>query len=157
MWVIALPVQYTFMAGNTPHQLYMSLGYNLLGEDAIEDSVSPYAPNRFTGDFAQNGDHLSFSFGYSVGQSRNPRDWKLALEYRFLGAASITPNLSDSDFGKNRLNQSGFILNGSFMLSESVRLGATYMSSSSIRDIWESDAADLLETELLQVDLSAKF
>ncbi len=157
MAFVALPVEWKFHYRNTPQQLSAAVGMNLKGDDAILDLRSPYRPTHFSGSLLRDSNNLFFQTAYRIGSNRNARDWMLSLEYRYLGAAAITPNLSDSDFGKNRLNQKGFILSGSYMISDSVKFELTYLSSEAIRSNWRSQVADASDVDLIQVDLSAKF
>lgn len=157
LFVVSLPVDYTFLWNDIPQKLYFTVGYNLQAEDALNRIGGDYRPSLAADDRHLSGQGLFYNFGYRYGATKHFKDWQVALEYRVLQAAAMTPNLTDSDFGKNSLNQQGWILSGAYMISESVRLGATYLRTEAIEDDWVSAAADKDEVDLLQLDLSAKF
>ncbi len=157
MLVVSVPVEFTFLWNDIPQKFAATVGWNLNADQAVNTSGSPYR-SKNAGDseiLDENG--LHYSLKYTAGSPKFFKDWAISFEYRYLEAASLTPNLSDSDFGKNSLNQKGFIVSGAYMLSNSVKFGATLMKSEAIEQNWTSDAADKYEVDLLQIDLSAKF
>src|SRR5690606_24236732 len=138
MAFVALPVEWTFHHRNTPQRLSAAVGMNLKGDDAILDLRSPYRPTHYSGSLLRDSNNLFFQTAYRIRSTRYASDWMLSLEYRFLGAAAITPNLIDSDFGKNRLNQKGFVLSRFYMISDTVKFELTYLSSEAVRSNWRS-------------------
>ncbi len=157
MMAVSLPIEVNFLVGNLPQQLSLTAGYNLHADDAVNDPSSPYRPDDAPPGARFSGDGLFYNVRYMLGGPKYFKEWSLGLEYRYLGNASMTPNLTDSDFGKNRLNQSGFLVYGTYMLSNSVRLTSTYMNSKAIDGDWYSEVADIDDSEILMLDLQAKF
>lgn len=157
LFIVGLPVRYTFLANEIPQTLFGTVGYNLDANDAVNRTDSSYRPSFATAGEKLGDEGLFFNLGYRFGSARHFKDWQFSVEYRYLEAAALTPNLSDSDFAKNSLNQHGWVAGGAYMLSESVRLQATYMSSRAIIQDWASAAAANDQVKLFQFDLSAKF
>jgi len=157
MFVVALPVEYAFLHNEKSHRIWGMAGWNLQGDDAVNTEGSPYRPTNATAGQEFDSNNFFFNLGYTYGKAKYTAEWELGLEYRYVEAASITPNLSDSDFGKNSLNQAGFVISGAYMLTDSIKLGITYMNSSAIDEDWSSVAANKGDVNLFQLDLNAKF
>ena len=157
MFVVALPVEYAFLHNEKSHKIWGMVGWNLKGDDAVNTENSPYRPADAVVGQSFDSNNLFFNVGYTYGKAKYVKEWEVGVEYRYVEAAAITPNLSDSDFGKNSLNQAGFVISGAYMLSDTIKLGATYMNSSAIDENWTSAAANKGDVSLFQLDLSAKF
>ncbi len=157
MFVVALPVEYAFLHNEKSHKVWGMVGWNLNGDDAVNTEGSPYRPSNALAGETFDSNNLFFNVGYTYGKAKYVKDWQMTVEYRHIEAASFTPNLSDSDFGKNSLNQAGFVISGSYMLSDIVKLSATYFKSSAIEDNWASSAANKGDVNIFQLDLNAKF
>ena len=157
MFVVALPVEYAFLHNEKAHKVWAMVGWNLNGDDAVNTDGSPYRPSNAATGETFDSNNFFYNIGYTYGKAKYVKDWEISLEYRHIEAAAITPNLSDSDFGKNSLNQEGFVVSGAYMLSDVIKLGATFMSSSAIEENWSSSAANKGDVNLFQLDLSAKF
>ena len=156
-FAVALPVEYTFLVDEKPHKIWAMYGINLYGDDAVNTEGSPYRPIDANVGQTFDSKNSFFNIGYTYGKAKNIKDWDISIEYRYIEAAAFTPNLSDSDFGKNALNQSGFVISGGYMISDGIKLGATIMHSSQIDDNWESTVAGKGDVDILQIDLNAKF
>jgi len=148
---LGLPVEYRFDAAGSRHKAFATYGVNLQGDDLIGDPNSPFHPAAgSTGSASRN---QLFLAGYQVGLA----SWLFGLEYRYLEAASFTPNLSDSDFAKNHLNQSGFVIQSRYAFTDFLSGTLSYKFSDRIDDDFVSPVADVSETRILQLDLSSKF
>ena len=156
-FAVAVPMEYTFLANEKPQTIWAMFGVNLYGDDAVNTEGSPYRPSNAEVGETFDSKNRFFNVGYTYGKTKTIKDWSVSLEYRYIEAAAFTPNLSDSDFGKNTLNQAGFVLSGGYMVSDSIKLGATIMHSSQIDDDWASTVAGKGDVDLLQIDLNAKF
>jgi hypothetical protein len=156
-FAIAVPIEYTFLLNEKPQKLWAMFGFNLYGDDAVNEAGSPYRPSNAAAGETFDSKNRFFNIGYTYGKAKTIKDWDVSIEYRYVEAAAFSPNLNDSDFGKNTLNQAGFILSGGYMISDSVKLGATYMHSSQIDKDWISPVAGKGDVNLLQIDFNAKF
>jgi len=150
--VIALPFSYSFKTGGVSSKLYGTWGVNLQGDDAINNPDSPY----YTG-VERSSRNQFFNVGYQYGKAKKAGSWQAAVEYRFLEAASYTPNLSDSDFGKNELNMQGVVAAAKYAITNNIMAGATMILADDIDDTLKSDVSDLGKANILQLDLMVKF
>lgn len=156
-FVLAVPVEYTFLLNEKPQKIWAMAGVNIDGKDAVNTEGSPYRPNNAVPGETFDSNNRFFNIGYTYGKAKNIKDWDASIEYRYIEAAAYSPNISDSDFAKNSLNQAGFIASASYMVSDSVKLKATYFMSDAIDSDWSSNAATKGKVNLLQIDLNAKF
>lgn len=151
--VLALPLEYAFKSPDGVGQkLFGTLGVNLSAGDAVRDSGGPYYSPASTGD-----QDLFYNLGYQYGSAKAAGTWQAGLEYRYLEGASYTPNLSDSDFGKNSLNHRGFLLSYKYAVTDFFAAGVTYMDSERIDDRYAAPVVAKDEVRLLQVDAAVKF
>lgn len=151
--VVALPFEYAFKGANgTPHSVYGAIGSNLKGDDAVQDVGSPYYSP-----VDADGQSLFGNIGYTYGAAKKAGQWQAGIEYRYIGGASYTPNLSDSDFAKNSLNHAGFLLSYQYAITEYFKAGLTYMDSETIDDDYAADVVANRKTKLLQVDAAVSF
>ena len=77
-------------------------------------------------------------------------DWQAGFGYRYVESDAVVDGFTDSDFAGGATNVQGFTFGGNFALSRAVRCGARWMSSNQI-------AGPPLSTDILQIDLNAKF
>lgn len=152
--VVALPFSYSFKSDNGVSQKISGIfGANLQGGDALNDPSSP-----FWGGSMQSGDKNIFaSIGYKYGKAKKAGTWEAGIEYRYVEAASYTPNLLDSDFGKDELNMQGFVLKGKWAHTDFLSSGVSLIFSEQIDENFSSSAAGLEDATILQLDLMVKF
>ncbi len=152
--VIALPFTYKFeTSGGTPQKIAGIVGINLRGGDALNDPDSP-----FWGGAPQDDDkNLFASLGYTFGKAKKKNTWQVGLEYRYVEAASYTPNLLDSDYAKDELNMQGFVLKTKWAHTDFLSTGLSYFHGVSIDKDFSSPVAGLADAKMLQLDLMVKF
>ncbi len=147
--VVALPFEVKLNSG----KLFGTVGLNLKGDDAAAEPTSPF----YDGGNGTN-ENLFFNFGYQFGSAKKAGQWQAGVEYRYIEAAAYTPNLSDSDFGKNSTNQEGLVAKYKYMATDFLSYGVTAFLTDSIddSDYW-GDAISKGKTTMLQVDAAIKF
>ncbi|MDQ8203933.1 putative porin [Pelagicoccus sp. SDUM812003] len=150
--VLAVPVEYSFKGENGIGQkLYGTVGMNFSADDAVADVDSPFYS-------ANAGDEDTFfNFGYQYGSAKKAGTWQAGLEYRHIEGASFTPNLTDSDFGKNSMNHAGFVLSYKYAVTDFFTAGLTYMDSDTIDDAYDAAVVAKDDVKLLQIDAAVKF
>jgi hypothetical protein len=154
---ILVPFEYTMKLGEKPLAFYATYGYNLQGEDRahrLAQAVTP-AQRALVDDDAQ-----IYNLGVRYGDTKNAGDYQLVGEYRHVGNGSYSSLLLDSDFNGGLLNGEGFILSGSYGLTNAVTATVTYFNSFNIENNRATGAArgnGFGEAQVLQIDLSAKF
>lgn len=155
-----LPAEYKFKTGDFGHKLYAAYGINFEGSQRVNDRRS--AVNPYDAATDQSGANQLFNAGYELSKGKGKGAWKVGGEYRYLEAGSWDTNLSDSDFGKNALNQHGFVATAGYEFTDNISGGVTYMKS------WDIDKGIGATTgstpnsanhtvDLVQVDLMWKF
>lgn len=101
---------------------------------------------------AYEGGDTAWNATFQIGKPALERfgDWQAAFGYRYVETDAVVDGFTDSDFGGGGTNVQGFTIGGSMALSPAVRWGVRWMSSNEI-------VGPPLSTDLLQVDLNAKF
>jgi hypothetical protein len=153
--VFMLPAEYAFKTGTLKHKIYGAYGINFEGSARLNDRTS--ALNAYDNASDQSGGNQFFNAGYTLGELKKKGDWTVGGEYRFLEAGSYDANLSDSDFGKNELNQHGFVVNAGYSFTDNISGSLTYFKSWDIDRGIDTGASDNGTVDVLQVDLSWKF
>ena len=143
---ILLPFEAVWTAFDMGHKVYGTVGYNIHDQEfAREDG------NR------RSSDGLLWNLGYELGKGKGKGAWKVGGEYRYVESDAWTPNLADSDFGKNEQNQHGIVATASYGFTDAITGALTYMKSWDIYDQTDSGVSDNHTVDLVQVDLSWKF
>ena len=106
--VAAVPIEVNFKLFGQPNQVWGTYGANLEGQDRLNS----------LGYQGQHGQNTFWNAGYQIGQSKKKGDWMASAEYRWIETASYTPNLSESDWADNTLNQQGFVLRAGYNLTD---------------------------------------
>lgn len=151
-FVVALPVEYGFDLNGVPQKVFGTLGSNLKADDAVSRVDSPFYNAADTGD-----QDLFFNLGYTYGSAKKAGTWQAGINYVYIEGASISPNLSDSDFAKNSTNHKGFVLKYKYAITDFLQAGVTYMDSNLIDDDYTADVVAKEDVKLLQVDAAVKF
>ncbi len=148
--VVQVPAEWKFKLFGQKQKLFGTCGWNIEGDELAQ------APGFSSG--ADQGSHDQFfNLGWQIGSAKKAGEWEAGIEYRLLEAASYSPNLSDSDFGKNELNQKGVVMKAKYVFTDFLTGGLTGMVSENIDNDFQSSAAGNDRVDLIQVDLSAKF
>lgn len=147
-FVLQVPMTYKVEGG----KIFGTIGINLEADTMNANTV------YYGGDDWNGGDEdLFFNLGYKHGSAKKPGQSEWSVEYRHIEGASYTPNLSDSDFAKNSLNHSGFVLKYKYAVTDFFTIGGAYMDSSAIEGAYQADVVAKDEVQLLQVDAAVKF
>jgi len=96
------------------------------------------------------------------GNKMKKGDWSGRLWYQSVGAWSIDPSLTDSDFMDGRTNMEGTVFKGKYALEDNVTLdfaaGHANKKNRTFRAFGQSDiAGDLNDYNLYQIDVTYKF
>jgi hypothetical protein len=153
MLIAALPVEYKFKSGGRSQSIFGTYGINLNGDDAINDPNSPF----YAGVPGMSSENQFFNIGYKNGSAKKKGEWAWGVEYRYIEAASITPNLSDSDFGKNHTNQHGLVVSIKRAMTDFFTIGLTVIRTEQIDDTISSPVANSGDVDIVQFDASVKF
>ncbi len=127
-----------------------------LGFDEREVANNAYSSGRpgrtldTPGDF--EGGDLAWNLQLQIGKPAMDKkgDWLATLGYRYVESDAIVDGFTDSDFGGGGTNLKGFTLGAAYALSNSVRIGAKWMTADEID-------GPPLATDTLQFDLNARF
>jgi len=154
-FALMLPAELKFKTGDFGHKIYGTYGINFEGAQRINDNAA--ALNAYDVAADQSGQNQLFNVGYELSKGKGKGAWKIGGEYRYIEAGSWDANLSDSDFGKNELNQQGVVATASYGFTDNISGGLTYMKSWDIDEGFDSGASDNHTVDLVQVDLMWKF
>jgi Putative porin len=125
-------------------------------EDDIKDGAinnrgdDPDGPGNLLGDY--EGGNLGWMARLSVG---NPKlksfgDWNAFVGYKYLESDAVLDAFADSDFGLGGTNLKGYMLGGSYALSEDTNISAKWMSADAI-------VGFPYAVDTFQLDFNAKF
>jgi hypothetical protein len=142
------PFEHTIRVNNLPFALYATAGYNFKGGDRTNKN---YPATVNPGD-----ESLMYNAGARYGATRNPGDWQVTAEYRYVEAGAYSSLLLDSDFGAGRTNVRGPIASFSYNLTDAVNFTTTYFHAENI-DKDSPASVGFHKAKVLQVDLSARF
>lgn len=151
--VVEVPVEFSWVAGETPLRLFGDFAINLEAEDRARAWGRP--------DLA--GEDTAFQVGFQWGRARGAGGWDARVFYQSSGAFALDPNLVDSDLFDSRLNLEGIGFVGNFALTNSITTTVTYAHAerkeASFPVVGSGDVgtADLAKYHLLQADLNFKF
>jgi len=152
-FVFGVPFEFGTTIFNQSAKVFGSWGVNFKGDDAINDPNSPYF-----GQVANSSSKNQFgTLGLQIGSGKLAGESKWSLEYRYLEAASFSPNFTDSDFAKGHTNQAGFVFNYTHAITDFLSSSVTYMDSSAIDVGYLGKAGDNGDVKVVQVDASVKF
>jgi hypothetical protein len=158
---VLVPVEYTIKAAGRPLSFYATYGLNLKGgaRSNYLYSANPTANNEPILNTAA-GNPSSYNqmgnAGIRFGGARNPGDWQITAEYRYVEPGAYTAILLDSDFNAGRTNGSGTIFSGVYTLTEAISTTVTWFHAENI-DKNSSGSVGFHRADVVQVDLSAKF
>lgn len=159
---LATPFRNLTLTGKLDYDAFDPIRLSLLGEVTKniafdEQSVARIAVNnRGPGADGKPGAYQGGdSAWYLAFQIGNPAlekfgDWQVGFGYRYVESDSVVDGFTDSDFAGGGTNVKGFTFGGNLGLSHAVYCGARWMSSNQI-------AGPPLSTDILQIDLNAKF
>lgn len=146
--VFLLPVEHTVRFRNQPLSIYATYGINFQG-GMKANRIYPATENPSA--YNQMG-----NFGLRYGAQRNPGDLQLTAEYRYIESGAYATFLADSDFNAGRTNGQGYIVSGSYMITDAVTGTVTFFHAENI-DKNSPSGIGFHRADVLQVDLSARF
>jgi hypothetical protein len=136
-------------------------------------------PMRVFGDFATNfeadqradaaghptdgGQRYAYEIGAGIGQLKRKHDWQIEAWWQFQQQFSLDPNLIDSDFFNQQLNQKGVVVRAGYMLADAVVLQLSYAHAWRIDEqLGTGGRGDITinpvdSYNIFQADLSFKF
>lgn len=148
--VILLPVEYSYYDSCcTRHQLFGTFGYNIDGKKLNR--------NPSFGDGLSPDKDKFFNIGYLYGEAKEKCSWEAGIEYRYIEAASYSPNLSDSDFAKNAFNQQGVVVQGKYALADWAHGRIAYFYSSNIESSLDTDVSPYHVVHFVITELGWRF
>ena len=110
-----------------------------------------------------DGENMAYQVGFGVGSSKAKGDWEAKAFWQSVDAFALDTNIVDSDLFDSRTNMEGFVLQGSYVISNGVTVKFTYANADRKNDSLATygkgdiDAANLTHYQLFQADLSVKF
>jgi hypothetical protein len=143
-----IPIEHTLKVGDQPLALYATFGLNFKGGDRT-NKLYPAGTNP-------DNEDTMFNAGLRYRALRNPGDWQVTAEYRYVEAGAYSSLLLDSDFGAGRTNMSGPIFSFSYNLTDAVNFTTTYFHAENI-DKNSPSSVGYHKADVVQVDLSARF
>jgi Campylobacter major outer membrane protein. len=148
-----LPVEFSTAFAGRPLAVYATYGINLEGEARARR----LAQTRNVDD-----DVTIANVGVRYGAAKIPGEYQLTAEYRHVGNGSYSSLLLDSDFNGGYLNGKGFILSGTYAITEAISATATYFNAFNIEGDRPAGGSTnrgdgFGKAQVLQIDLSAKF
>ncbi len=155
---VIVPIEHTFKVNNRPFAVYGTYGYNFGGAQRANwlysTSATTLALTSAAGD--PSSYNQMFNAGFRYGATRNPGDWQVTGEWRYVEPGAYTAILLDSDFNAGRTNGTGFIASLTYALTDAVNFTTTYFSARNI-DKDSSSTVGFNRADVLQVDFSARF
>lgn len=150
--------EYVIKLNNQPFGIYGTVGYNLHGGQRANWMYSSSATTQVMNTAAGNPSNYATmaNFGLRYGATRNPGDWQVLAEYRYIEPGAYTAIMLDSDFNAGRTNGSGFIVSGVYNWTDAVASTLTFFHSENV-DRNSSGTVGFHKADVLQIDLSARF
>lgn len=146
--VFLLPFEHTLKLHEKPLTIYATYGVNLAGSKRTRRI---YPATERPAAYDQLG-----NVGLRYGGARNAGDLQLTAEYRYIESGAYSSLLTDSDFNAGRTNGAGYILSGSYLLTDSLTGTVTFFHAGNI-DQDSPSSVGFHKADVLQVDLSARF
>ncbi len=151
--VIDIPVEVGFKLGALPAKVFADVAYNL------DADVRAKAANKA----AFDGENMAYQIGFGVGASKVKGDWEAKAFWQSVDAFALDSNLVDSDLFDSRTNMEGFVLQGSYVISNGVSVKFTYANADRKNDglatygAGDIGTANLTHYQLFQADVNVKF
>jgi len=162
LFTVLLPFEYTMKAAGRPLSVYATYGLNLKGGKRANYlySATTGVTNNEPALTTVAGNPSSYNqmgnAGIRFGSARNPGDWQVSAEYRYVEPGAHTAILLDSDFNGGRTNGSGTIVSGVYTWTEAISTTLTFLHAENI-DKNSPGSVGFHRADVLQIDLSAKF
>ena len=161
LFTVLLPVEWTIKFANQPLAFYATYGLNLNGgmranylySNAVGVNNEPVLTTA-------SGNPSSYNqmgnAGIRFGATRNPGDYQITAEYRYVEPGAYTQVMLDSDFNGGRVNGQGFIVSGAYNWTDAITSTVTFFHAENI-DKNSPAAVGFHRADVVQVDLSARF
>jgi hypothetical protein len=165
--IVTAPGDFKTKFGSVPFQFYWDFAWNIDGKDRIQNVyLAPFGqgdgrpaigapgtvpaaaiPGSTAGSTLQSGayrlqnlsleDEIAWLVGVKFGQNKKKGDWSASVDFRQVGAGSVDPNLSDSDFALGQLNQQGIRAALEYNFTDFLTGAVTYFNTWDYKqDLW---------------------
>ena len=151
--VIDIPVEFGFKVAGLPAKVFADYAYNLKADDRATAAAFP----------TQDSEDTAYMIGFGIGASKVKGDWEAKAFWQSVDAFALDSNLVDSDLFDGRTNMEGFVLQGTYVITDGVSVKFTYANADRKNDALPTfGAGDIGSTnvthyQLFQADLSVKF
>jgi len=151
--IIDIPAEFTFKLGSLPSKVWADYAYNL---DAGNRATAAGKPTF-------DGEDTAYQIGFGVGASKVKGDWEAKAFWQSVDAFALDSNLVDSDLFDSRTNMEGFVLQGTYVITDGVSIKFTYANADRKNDSLATygkgdiDTANLTHYQLFQADMNVKF
>jgi hypothetical protein len=111
-------------------------------------------------DNSSSGDKIAWLMGLQLGENHKAGDLSAHVNYRHVGAGSVSHQLNDNEFGfGNSLNMSGYEIGVAYNLSDAAYVGVNYLKFERARsaDKYKDAGLGFENGEWLQAEVGLKF
>ena len=161
---LATPFRELAFTNRIDYNHFEPIQISLIGEVVVNTAFSRSAvrangPAQLPGPQNNNsaggkyeGGNLGWDLSLQVGAAALQKrwDWNASMGYRYIESDAVVDGFADSDFGGGGTNLKGYTLGGNLALSSRVWMGLRWMSAETI-------AGDTFKTDIIQLDLNARF
>ena len=151
--IIDVPVEIGFNVGELPAKVFGDFAMNLDAKTRAQTA----------GKSAFDGEDKAYQVGFGIGKAKAAGTWEAKAFWQSVDAFALDTNLVDSDLFDSRTNMEGFVLQGTYALSDGVSVKFTYANAdrknNSLATYGAGDIGtpNLTHYQLFQADLSVKF
>ncbi len=155
--LLEIPAELKFKVSSLPARVFGDFAVNLQGAERARAAGTP----QFTEDVD------AWLAGVELGSARKKGGWNFRAVYQMSGLYALDPNLVDSDTFDLRLNMKGFVVQGTYALTDFANLTVTYanaernnraLPTGAVGDLGGKAGTAYLENyQLFQADLTFKF
>lgn len=152
--VFDMPAEFGWKFGELPVRIFGDFAVNLEGSERARAAGHP----------DQSGEKYAWQVGAGIGKIKQKRDWAIQAYYQDVDQFALDPNLVDSDIFDSRVNMKGFVVSGSYAVSDAVSFTLTYgygeqgnraLGTGGVGDAFSLNP--LRKYNIFQADLSVKF
>ena len=151
--IFDMPMELGWKVGKIPMRIFGDFATNFEADERADAAGHP----------GDGGDRYAYEIGAGIGQLKKKGDWQLEAWWQYQGQYALDPNLIDSDFFNQRLNEQGVVVRAGYMLADAIVLQLSYGHAWRIdKDLGTGGTGDItinpIESyNIFQADLSVKF
>jgi hypothetical protein len=151
--VFDMPAEIGWKLWNIPMRVFGDFATNFEADDRANAAGHP----------TDGGQRYAYEIGAGIGQLKRKHDWQIEAWWQFQQQFSLDPNLIDSDFFNQQLNQKGVVVRAGYMLADAVVLQLSYAHAWRIDEqLGTGGRGDITinpvdSYNIFQADLSFKF